>query len=298
MKVHIARMSFISSAQKTLFKPEFEGTPVELAEKLLVDNTQYIPKKKRGFVGLIFGGFIFDTDRRLLSAKLGKTKEIIIPKYDDDKKDFLDKKDTSYPHVYFLWDRDEQAILLEKNTSVFQNYETVLRSIEDHFNNQLAKHELRVFIEPLTEKTDFWRAIETYKYLYEVTFKLHMPNLFGETQKDMKNILEIFRDRYNATGVSDQISNPDGRLNIPDDDSQVNTNLEWITKGGGSWSIRGKKVDAKRKVKITSTRSQNIKVEETVEIENYDVEEVKYILSILKPKYSEKITQGEDDENS
>lgn len=297
MKVHIARMSFISSAQKRLVKHEYEGTPVELAEKLLVDNTQYTPKNKKGFVGLIFGGFIFDTDGRLLSAKLGKSKEIMIPKYDDNKKDFLDKKDTFNPHVYFLWDRDEQVILLEKNTSIFQNYETVLRSIADHLNNQLAKYELRVFIEPLTEKTDFWRAINTYEYLYEVTFELHMPNLFGETQKDIKNILEIFRETYNATGVSDQISNPDGRLNIPINDPQVSTKLEWITKGGGLWSIKGKKVDGKRKVKITSTRSQNIKVEETIEIENYDMEEIKSLLSILRPKYSVKKTQEDDDEN-
>jgi hypothetical protein len=307
MKVHIARLSFISPSQKKLFKPKFEGTPIELAEKLLVDNPRYSPKKKRGFVGLILGGFRFGTDGRLLSAKLGKAKEVKLPDYDKDKIDFLDKKGTLYPHVYLFWDREEQVILIERDTSVFWNYETVLKSIEDYLNTLLAEYELRVFVEPLTEKTDFWKAIRTYKYLYGVNFELHMPNFFGKTQQAIREILEMHKDRYNATGVLTQISNPDGGLEIPEDDPQINTNLEWITKGGGSWSIRGKKAEGKKKVKITSTRSQNIKVEETIEIENYTAEEVVSILSVVRPKYSVKSTlteeysvkstQGEDDEN-
>lgn len=307
MKVHIARLSFISPSQKTLSNSKFEGTSIELAEKLLVDHPSYSPKKKRGFVSLIFGGFIIGTDGRLLSAKLGKAKEVKLPDYDKDKIDFLDKKGMLYPHVYLFWDRDEQVILIERDTSVFQNYETVLKSIEDHLNGLLAEYELRVFIEPLTEKTDFWNAIRTYEYLYGVNFELHMPNFFGETQKAIKEVLEMHKRDYNATGVSTQISNPDGGLDIPEDDPQINTNLEWITKGGGSWAIRGKKAEGKKKVKLTSTRSQNIKVEETIEIENYTAEEVLSILSVIRPKYSVKSTlteeysikstQGEEDEN-
>lgn len=49
MKFHIARMSFIPSAQKTLLKPKYECTPVELAEKLLKNNPQYIRTKQKGY---------------------------------------------------------------------------------------------------------------------------------------------------------------------------------------------------------------------------------------------------------
>jgi len=298
MKVHIARLSLVPSAQKTLVEPRFEGTRIELAERLLVEHTRYIPKKKQGFISLIFGGFIFETDGRLLSAKLGKAKEMKLLDYDDDKKDFLDMEYTSYPYVYLLWDRDEQVMLIERDTSVFRNYETVLNSIEDHLNNLLAEYELRVFIEPLTEKADFWRTIQMFKYIYEVTFELHMPNFLGKTQGHLKEILKMFEEEYNATGVSTRISNPDGRLDIPEYDPQTNTNLEWITKGGGSWSISGKKEGRKIRTKITSTKSQNIKTEETsIEFENYNAGEVIAILSVLRPNYSERSVQGEDDEN-
>lgn len=59
MKFHIAMLSFVSSAQKILQKPEFEGPPIELAEKLLMENVKYTPKKS-GFIGLYFGDFIGD----------------------------------------------------------------------------------------------------------------------------------------------------------------------------------------------------------------------------------------------
>lgn len=296
MKFHIARLSFVPSVQKILVAPKFEGTPIELAEKLLVEHTRYTSKNREGFTStsLIFAGFISGTDGRLLSAKLGKAKEVKLLDYDDDKPDFLDTERTSYPYVYLLWDRDEQVILVQKNTSVFQDYEAVLNSIEDHLNNLLAEYELRVFVEPLTEKADFWRTIQMLKYIYEVTFELHMPNFLGKTQKHLKEALETFSEEYNATGVSTRISNPDGRLNIQESDPQTNTDLEWITKGGGSWSINGKK-EGKR-TKITST--QNIKTEETsIELENYTAEEVIAILSVFKPRYSVKNVQGKDDED-
>lgn len=290
MKFHIARLSFVSSTQKTLVKPEFEGPPIELAEKLLKNNAQYIPRKgAKGLISLYFGDFIFGENERLLSAKLGKSRDVILSKYDVGKKKFRDEKDKTYPYIYFLWDRDEQAILIERNMSVFWNYEVVLKSIEDHLNNLMRIYELRVFVEPLTEKLDFWKAIKSYKYLYDVDFKLHMPNFLGNTQRTIKEALEIYKKEYNATGVSTQISNEDGRLKILENDQQVNTNLEWITKGGGAWSIRGKKAEGKKKVKITSTKSQNIKSEETsIELENYNAEEVIAILSFLRPKYSVK----------
>lgn len=159
-------------------------------------------------------------------------------------------------------------------------------------------YELRVFLEPLTEKMDFWKAVESYRYLYEVNFELHMPNFLGNTQKEIKEVLDMFKTGYNATGVSNQISNEDGKLKIPMDDQLINTNLEWITNGGGAWSIRGKKAEGKKKAKITSTKSQYIKTEETsIELENYNVKELLAILSALKPQYSVTGKQRDDNEN-
>lgn len=289
MKFHIAHLSFVPSAQKTLIKSEFKCTPIELAEKLLRSNAKYIPRKgKRGVISLYFGDFLIGDDGRLLSARLGKSKDVILPKYDDTEQKYHDEKDKINPHVYFLWDRDEQEILLERDTGVFQNYEVVIKSIEDHLNNLMNNYEIRVFVEPLTEKMDFWKAIQSYKnHLYEVNFEMHMPNFLGKTVLAIKEALDMYKKDYNATGITNQISNEDGKLNLHEDDPKVNANLEWITKGGGKWYIKGKKGEGKRKARISSTKSQYIKTEETtIELENYTVKEIVAILAELKPKYT------------
>jgi len=298
MKFHIARLSFVSSAQKILQKPEFEGTPIELAEKLLVENEWYTPKKS-GFVGLYLGDFIFDPDRKLLAARLAKlkAKEVKITKIDEHKKGFRDRIDESYPYVYLLWDRDEQAILVEKDMSIFPDYEVLFRSIENHLNNLLKRYELRVSVTPLTEKMDFWRFIHAYRYLYEANFKLYMPNFFGNTQKELKELLDAVKEDYNATEFSNQISNTDGRLNIQENDPKTNAALEWIMKGGGVWSIKGKKKEGKRKVKITSTKNAKT-VDTSVEIENYTADEMATIVSSLKREYSIKNGREENDVES
>lgn len=282
----MARLSFFPSIQQPLFKKRFEGSPIELAEQLLVSNPQYVPERKRGFVWLYFGGFIFSDDK-LLAVKLGKSKEIKIPKYDQQTKDFLEETDTSYPFVYMLWDRDEQVILLEKKTTVFPIYENVFRSIEDHLNRLLISYGLSVSIAPIVEKRNFWKYIKTYKFIYDINFKLYVPNFFGYTQKDLKEFLESYKDKYNAMEISAQISNKNGFLRVSENDPEINKNLEWIEKGGGEWHITAKQTEHSKKVKIKSI--QNAKTVTTeIEIENYTMEEVKNIIESLREEYSTK----------
>lgn len=284
----MARLSFVPTVQRTLIRPELEGKHVELAEKILKDNPLYTQKKKKGYVSLIFGNFILGHDQRLLAAKLGHVRELKWPSdYDLTRRVFPDEKTKIFPSVCLLWDRDEQVILIERNTAVFRNYERVLKSIEDHLNNSLTKCELRVFIEPITEKTDFWKAIRLYKYLYAVSFELHMPNFLGKSQEAIKELLEIYRRGYNATSVTSQLSNPDGKLTIPVEDPQTSKSLEWVARGGGSWSMEGFKEGAKRKVKMTSKTGKNMRTIETyMELTNYTAEEVVLILNNARPIYS------------
>jgi len=244
---------------------------------LLKENNKYIPEKK-GSIELYFGNFIFGDEDELLFAELGRSMDFKIPKYEDGI--FHDEVDEIYPHVHFLWNRSEQLILIEIKTSVFRSCESVIKSIEYHFNNLLEPYGYAVFIEPLTEKTDFWKAVHEYEFMYEVNFELHMPNFLGKTQKDIKEVLNIFKEDNNATGISYKVSNRDGRLILPEDDPRINSNLEWITKGGGSWYIKGKKPGSAQKATIKSTKSQYIKTMETsIEFENYTAEE---IISIFK----------------
>lgn len=281
MKFYIALLSFVSSKQRKIVKKDFDGSAIEIAEKLLTENQRYISKKKMGFVGLYFGNFIFGLEGELLAGEMGRDSKIKIPKYENGK--FRDKEDKAYPHIHFLWNRSNQLILLEVNTSVFRNYETVIRSIEEHLNNLLDPYEYTVYIEPLTDKTEFWRVVNSFESLYEATFEMHMPNSLGRTQRDIKEMLNYYKNEYNATNFANKLSNDDGQLQIPQHDSFVNKALEWITKGAGIWILRGIQRGKKKKVTINSKNSKYMKtIETSIEFQNFTPEEVGNIFDDLK----------------
>lgn len=286
MKFYVARISFLPSVQKRLIKHEIDMSPIELLAKLLVDSVEYTPKNRNYGIDLLFGNFILsEPDNQLLAFKLGRSKAIEVSKYDYDynKKEFLEISDTTQPNVLVLWDSDQQVILVERNTSVFQKYETVLKSIECHFNNLLGGYELIVNVIPLTEEMEFWKFIGMYDYIYKIDFQLIAPNFFGNTQKSVKEMLVAVEDEYNATELSTQIANPTGAIEVSDSDTRINSFLNWIKEGGGRWLI-----DVMRKggKKVTIKSSQNAKlVESSIEIENYTAEEAIAILESVEKEY-------------
>lgn len=286
MKFYVARISFLPSAQRRLIKHETDMPPIELLAKLLIDNVEYVPKNRTYGIDLLFGNFIPpEPDDQLLAFKLGRHRAIEVSKYDYDydKKEFLEISDTTQPNVLVLWDSDQQVILVERNTRVFREHETVLRSIEYHFNNLLSTYELIVNVMPLTEEMEFWNFINKYTSIYRINFQLIAPNFFGNTQKSVKEILNVVTDEYNATELSTQIANPMGDLKVSDSDTKINTFLNWIKEGGGRWLINAMGKSGK---KVTIKSSQNAKlIESSIELENYTAEEALSILESVKKEY-------------
>ena len=197
MKFLIAHISFVPLVQKKLILKEFDGKPIQLIEKLLVENVHFDRIKTRYHVSIIFDNFIFDEKKRLLGGKIGIDKETQLPKHDE--RGFHKDIDKITPFVNFLWDGEDQFILVEKNASVFNNYEYVFNSIQSHLGNLIEPFGCGVFIEPITERKDFWEAYSRFDSIYEVTFELHMPNLFGDTQKELASLLKDSHRRFNTT---------------------------------------------------------------------------------------------------
>lgn len=100
-------------------------------------------------------------------------------------------------------------------------------------------------------------------------FKPYIPNLLGNTQKD----------------ISTQLSNQNGLLRLSENDPEITRNLEWTEKGGGEWSITVKSDERSKKVIIRSTQNAKI-VDTSIEIVNYSAEKVIAILNSLRKYYS------------
>ncbi|MDG6219350.1 MAG: hypothetical protein QCI00_07905 [Candidatus Thermoplasmatota archaeon] len=286
MELCIAQMSFIPLTQKKLLSKRFSGTPIELAESLLRIKTQYRREKKKKYVNLIFDNFIEDANGDLIGGKLGRDIEKKLPKHNDEG--FYKKIDELSPFVDFFWERSEQILLVEKNSSVFNNYENVFNSIQAHLNNLLEEYDYNVYIEPITEEKNFWEAYEKFKWLFEVTFELHMPNLGGMTQENLKKSLNKINEDTNATSYLQSYFNPDGKLKLDRADPIIEMFLKWVINGGGSWKMRGKSVEGSKRETLTSKKSVNIKTESVcIELNDYSAEEVKSIFSYVIPKITD-----------
>lgn len=278
MKFCAALLSFVSSTQRKLIKKEFDGSAIQLAERLLMENCKYVPENEKE-PQLYFGNFILGNKNELLAGDIGRPSTVKLPDYQDGK--FLDEERKAYPYVRFLWDRSHQLILLEVNTSIFRNYEYLISLIEKHLNKLLDDYEYTVYIEPLTEKANFWNMVNSFEHLYDVTFEMHMPNFLGRTQEDIKEMLNHYRP-YNATTLTNKLSNKLGKLKIYKNDEALNQVLEWITKGGGVWKLRGIKWGKNKKITISSKKDEYMKnLETSIAFENFTPEEVKRIVTDL-----------------
>ncbi|BBL64532.1 hypothetical protein [Methanosarcina mazei] len=257
MNFYIIRLSFNKLKQKELFVKEYHGTKMELVERLLQENSQYIPETKKGHVNFHFGNFRFEKsnhEERLYFATLGKYKISEIKRYNQQEKEHYKEKTTSSPWIVFLIDRNEQVFIIQKDTAVFPKYDSLFNSIKEHLNSLLHEYDLSVSLAPITFPNDFWKHVDEYDFIYTVNFELFMPNLFGDTNKSAEEILSDVHDRHNADKLSAEIENSEGALKLSRDDEGINNWLDWIGKGGGKWFMWCKKGTSRNKNKIVSTK--------------------------------------------
>lgn len=295
MQFYLCHISIVPTVQKRLFKKEFDCSAIQLIEKHLTQNPTYIAKDKKGFSNLYFGNFKLDKSGRLLSLELGKQKERKGSDYSDAH--FTEKKTIDYPHIVLLWDFQEQTILIEKNTAVFPKIEIVIRSIQEHFNKLIESYEMNVFLIPKTESGDFWRIINNFHVIYSISFELNQPNFFGESNPSVKEILECFKEETNALSVKTTIEHPRGNIKVLKTSKIIEKYLDWINKGGGTWTIRGKKNEkVKRRQKLVST--DNILTENILDDDIGKIEEnAETVISMARNIYETKRPNTKDIEN-
>lgn len=294
MKLLLGRISFSKTKQQKLFPDDSEKKPIDILASLLLKKDEYIPQKKHYHYPLIFGNFIKNDEGKLLGGYIGRGTHAKIPDHNNEL-GFYDKDDTIYPRVYFFWDRINQIILIEKRSKPFKNYQSVFNSIEEHFNDLMYNYDYTLKIEPISDVNDFWKIIVDSKFIYEVQFELHKPNLFGDISREFSEMLNEISNEYNSTSVTQKILNPKGKLKISKENIFIAKALDWIGRGGGNWRATIKKLPGDEKEEISSKQESILK---TISIdrysENFSAEEVNEI--ILEAKNSKYYSVGNEDD--
>ncbi|MGC6095434.1 hypothetical protein [Citrobacter portucalensis] len=205
-------------------------------------------------------------------------------------KDFQEYDVDNYPPVIWIWDKDEQILLVEKKTSVFRDVLQTARAFEDLGNNEyLSELGLRVFIEPCLEVEDFWVEYHNLEFIDNVTFTLVTPNIFGNSKEALTTELREIEQDTNANSITTSFENKDGNLKLTSS-SWASTLVDWVKDGGGSWLIKGRKNINSKTTTVSSNRTAKVIMVEgnitEVELNGYSAEDLKDIISIYQKRYT------------
>ncbi|WP_234099439.1 hypothetical protein [Enterobacter roggenkampii] len=211
-------------------------------------------------------------------------------------KDFREYDVDDYPPIVWIWDREEQVLLVERKTAVFRDAHQVAKAFEDLTNNEyLAQLGLRIFIEPCLEIEDFWSEYQRLPFIDKVSFTLITPNIFGSSKEALTNDLRKLEEDTNANTVTTTFENKDGNLKLKGS-HWASALVDWVKDGGGSWLIKGRKTLKSKPTTVSSNQTAKIVMIEgeisEIELNGYSASDVRDIIALHQKRYTFK------DENS
>lgn len=197
-------------------------------------------------------------------GRLGKRASIKRNSPPDQK--FEETYEENWPNCFVVFNTNTnhgtgQKIAFELKTSVFPSPFEQLKHLADELNSSLFSSGYAIAINPVTEEKEFWKLVDDNREKIEkLTFTFNSPNLFG-IENSLTEDLKSLQKQYSSTKVSLELENPDGKLNIPKNDL-TNQSIEYITKGGGQYTLRfkGKKIVLRSKDNIKTKTFDDIDI--------------------------------------
>lgn len=168
-------------------------------------------------------------------------------------------------------------------------------------NLKLAELGLRANIVPVLNDTtnSFWSEYDKFEYVQSVSFELIPPNLFGNTEKEMKKALQDTAKSTNANKITTKFENVDSKLNLRSD-SWLGNMVNWCKKGGGNWWLKGNLAGTEKKItSVKSEKTATIVVMEgqgitELTLQNYSVKDVVQVVELYRKQYDFNETNKEE----
>ncbi|PML81496.1 hypothetical protein BCT23_13445 [Enterovibrio norvegicus] len=286
MNFYALRVSLVAT-EPQLFIGKNMSKDILSFEDALNHSVGEPPQNEQGHVLFSIKVSVYDRNTGAMAGMVAKAKSL----HGHDS-DFNEYSVDDYPPMVWFWDREQQVVLLEKKTTVFSTPTAACKAFEKIANNyELAMLGIRAEIEPVLNRNEqnFWDEYDKFEVVQSVTFELTPPNLFGETEKEMKKALNDTAKSTNANKVTAIFENKDKKLKLKND-SWVGNLISWCRKGGGHWSLKGhlhgKKtqmtVKSEKTAKIVHMKGQGIT---EVTLTNYAPHDVKDIVELYRDDY-------------
>lgn len=156
---------------------------------------------------------------------------------------FLEKKEENWPccDVIFNLSKDSltgQRIAFEYKKAIFSNPYEQVKALAEQINVDLMSFGYAIAINPITKEQKFWSIINENKGKIEgLSLTFNAPNLFGLTNSLNDELKEVQKE-FNLTKATIEFENPDGKLIVPENTEIIKQGVDYITRGGGEYSVR------------------------------------------------------------
>lgn len=177
---------------------------------------------------------LLSSNRELLGGVLGRASKERLPQREAGH--FIKRQAELWPHVYYLYARSENLVLVQYDSRVFQDPHKLLENLALYLSTQLFQTGLTAIIVPLTVRGRFWATLADLTSVNEVHLRLVAPNFLGDWMKDTKKMLEGVVAETQAEEIEHSLYSNSGKIRIPKN-AGYESAVEWIEAGGGKWSI-------------------------------------------------------------
>lgn len=211
--------------------------------------------------------------------KVGKKRKQI-----EDHDDLITREEReTWPSVAVLINNkpDKQLIGIQIDAKVYHQTSTLANSLESALNEQLKEYYLATYVEPITDKSEFWKIIDRYKGLIQnVEFELITPNMANVSKALSDDLRELGKMTNSHKMKVALAANKAESLDIRADNEQVSGLVDYTSQGGGKASI---KVEGLRK--FTTQRGRRVVEVDSIDVTGVSQEEASSVLSEIINKF-------------
>lgn len=289
----VTRYSLIPDNQMTL---NFDQKEYTKEEKFLhwiqsFQTTTKQPVSLKGKKTFIFYCKKISDSRYLLKFGKHTTQSLTIPT----ENDFESIQTDDYLPSTILVDITEQYFLIQHNTSLFQEVESLTTTVSECITEFLKIYGIIFKLDVLTEEHHFWDYLETYSQnLQYIEFTFNSPN-FLSGLKSVSELLNKTKEEFNNESFTVKVENKNGNLIPPKKTAFFKDAVKYVSAGCGKWKIKPKasKSLSSGEVAIKKQLSNNI-----TSLTDESIQEIDSVFKSIEHLNKERIKGSEDDERN
>lgn len=206
--------------------------------------------------------FYVDCKDDIVFCNLARKRNINLNKVEGYK--LVEKTEEDYPYVNVFVDLKYQKILIECNSSVFNNYETGKKTIENIIKSNIKDRNATITLNPISKENIFKKYLADANSIYSIKFKLNAPN-FLDSNTAAEEFVQGVHNTTAGDSVELTIKNKSGDLNL--NGTGIESFIKYAECGAGLWELTYKNENKKRIIIKSGDLGESVDIDD-IDIKN------------------------------